>query len=197
MKRQWLVIGLLLVWGLLLVACGGGGDSKAPVDMEKEETSGFTIERPKAWNTNSMDFFGLNVLIVSNADISADSLLGGGDFGDAFTDTPGVIIMSVPQEMADQGGDIGFSVDGIKDIAAEEEDVEIIREGDITVDGIKGYEFVGKGAIAELGSGKMGAHLAVFERDAGPLAFIGFSPEKDIDKNLEIFEYMLKSLDFK
>jgi hypothetical protein len=194
--KRWSFIGLIVVFSLLVVACGGGGD-KPPVDMETEETSGFTIESPKAWTTNSMDFFGVTILVVSSADISAESVFEDGDFTDVFGETPGVLIMSVPQEMAAEGGDFGFSAEEIKNIPTEEEDVEIIRQGDVTVNGIKGYELVGKGSISEFGSGNMGIHLAVLERDAGPLAFIGFSPETDMDKNMDIFKYMFESIEFK
>jgi len=196
MKRQWFFISLVLVLSLLVAACGGGGN-KAPVDMETEETSAFDIERPKDWNTNSMDFFGVTILIASPADIAAETVFESGDFTEAFQDTPGVIIMSVPQEMAEEGGDFGFSVEEIKNIPTEEEDVEVIRQGDVTIDGIKGYELVGKGEIDDLGSGKMGVHLGVLERDSGPLAFIAFSPEGDMDKNLDIFKYMFESMKFK
>lgn len=196
MKRQWFIIGLMLVLSLFVAACGGGGD-KAPVDMEKEETSAFDLERPKDWKTNSMDFFGVTILIASPADIAAESVFESGDFAEAFQDKPGVIIMSVPQEMAEEDGDFGFSVEEIKNMPTEEEDVEVVRQGDVTVDGVKGYELVGKGEIADLGSGKMGVHLAVLERDSGPLAFIAFSPESDMDKNLDIFKYMFESIKFK
>jgi len=196
MKRQWFIIGLMLALSLLVAACGGGG-SKAPVDMEKEETSAFDIERPKDWNTNSMDLFGVTILIASPVDISAETVFASGDFTEAFQDTPGVIIMSVPQEMAGEGGDLGFSVEEIKSIPTEEEDVEIVRQGDVTIDGVKGYELVGKGEIEDLGSGKMGIHMAVLERDSGPLAFIAFTPEEDMDKNLDIFKYMFESMKFK
>lgn len=197
MKRTGFFISFLLVAGLLLSACGGDGKGGPPVDMEKEETSAFSIERPKDWATNSMDFFGLTILVVSSADIKAEAVFEGGDFAESFKDTPGVIIMTVPQEMAEEGGDFGFSADEIKNITDEEEDVEVVRQGDVTVDGVKGYELVGKGEVEELGSGKMGIHIAVLEREAGPLAFIGFSPESGADKNLDIFKYMFESIKFK
>ena len=142
MKRNWFVISLVLVLGLLVAACGGGG-SKAPVDMESEETSAFDIERPKDWTTNSMDLFGVTILIASSADIAAETVFESGDFTDSFQDAPGVIIMTVPQEMAEEGGDFGFSAEEIKNIPTEEEDVEIVRQGDVTIDGVKGYELGG------------------------------------------------------
>jgi hypothetical protein len=164
--------------------------------MELEEAGILTMERPKAWKTNSMDMFGLTILIASSADISAQSVLEGGDFTQAFQGSPGVLIMAVPQEMAEEGGDFGFSADEIKNLSQEEEDVEIVREGDVTVDGAKGYELIGKGQIEEFGSGKVGVHLAVLERDAGPMVFIGISPDADLDKNLDIFKYMFESIKF-
>lgn len=196
MKRQFLFISLLAVFSLLVTGCGGGGN-QAPVDMEQEETSTFSIERPKAWKTNSMDLFGITVLVVSSADISAESVLGGGDMSTAFADAPGALIMTVPQKVAEEGGDFGFSADEVQALADSGENVEIMRQGDVTVDGVKGYEFVGKGEIEELGSGKMGVHLGVLEPKAGPLAFMGFSPETDMDKNMDIFEYMFESIKFK
>jgi hypothetical protein len=196
MKRQWFIISLMLVLSLLVAACGGGG-SKAPVDMEQEETSAFDIERPKDWNTNSMDLFGVTVLIASSADIAAETVFESGDFTEAFQDTPGVIIMTVPQAMAEEGGDFGFSAEEIKNLPTGEEDVEIVRQGDVTIDGVKGYELVGKGQIEDFGSGEVGVHLAVLERDSGPLAFIAFSPAGDMDENLDIFKYMFESIKFK
>jgi hypothetical protein len=188
---------MMFALGILLIAACGGGGGGAPVDMQKEETSAFAIERPTAWKTNSMDLFGVTILVVSSADIKAESVFESGDFAGAFKDNPGVIIMSVPQEMAGEGGDFGFSADEIKNLTSEEENVEIVRQGDVTIDGVKGYELVGKGEIEEMGSGTMALHVAVLERDSGPLAFIGFSPEKDADKNLDIFKFMFESIDFK
>lgn len=196
MKRQFSIISLVAVLALLLVACGGGGD-KAPVDMEQDETSTFSIDRPKDWTTNSMDLFGVTVLVVSSEEISPESVFGGGDMSAAFADAPGVLIMTVPQDMAAEGGDFGFSAAEVQALAESGEDVEITRQGDVTVDGVKGYEFVGKGAIEELGSGKLGVHFGVLERESGPLAFMGFSPETDMDKNLDIFKYMFESIKFK
>ena len=196
MKRQWFFFSTLLIVGLLMAACGGGGGG-APVDMQKEETSAYAIERPKEWKTNSMDLFGVTVLVVSSADIKAESVFESGDFAEAFKDNPGVIIMTIPQEMAGEGGDFAFSADEIKNLPNDEENVEIVRQGDVTIDGVKGYELVGKGEIEEMGSSRMALHIAVLERESGPLAFIGFSPEQDADKNLDIYKYMFESIDFK
>ena len=144
-----------------------------------------------------MDLFGVTVLIASSADVSAESVLSGGDMSAAFADAPGVLLMTVPQEMAAEGGEFGFSAAEVQELADSGQDVEITRQGDVTIDGVKGYEFVGKGEIEELGSGRMGVHFGVLERESGPLAFIGFSPEQDMDKNLDIFEYMFESIKFK
>jgi hypothetical protein len=186
----------MLLLSLLVTACGGGGD-KAPVDMEKEETSVFDIQRPKGWNTNSMDFFGVTILIASKEEVAAETLFDSGDFAEALQDAAGVIILTVPQEMTEEGGDFGFSAEEIRNLPTEEEGVEILRQGDVTIDGVKGYELVGKGQIEDFGSGPVGVHLAVLERDSGPLAFIAVSPEDDIDKNLDIFKYMFESIKFK
>ncbi len=196
MKRFWFLISVSVVLGLLLAACGGGGGG-APVDMEKHDTDAFTMERPKDWNVDSLEMFGITILIASSKDIKAEAFMGDADPAEMFSDAPGVLIMAVPQEMAQEGGDFGFSVDEIKDLPNDEPDVEIVRQGDVTISGAKGYELVIKGEIEDFGNVKMGAHLAVLEHDSGPMAFIGFSPDKDMDKNLDIFKYMFESIKFK
>jgi hypothetical protein len=195
-KRHKRLIGFLLVVSIGLVACGGDGGG-APVEMEKEETSAFTIERPKDWQTDSMDMFGITILIASSTDVPAQSFLQGGDPTQLFSEAPGVLVMSVPQEMAEEGGDIGFSADELRDLPNEEPGVEIITDGDVTVDGVKGYRLAGKGTFETMGGSNMGVHVTVLEKDTGPLVVMGFSPDKDIDKNLEIFEYMADSIEFK
>jgi hypothetical protein len=204
MNRQCLFTSLLLALGLLLTACGGdqGG---APVAMEKHEAQGFTVERPKDWNVDSAESFGIAVLGVASKEFEAESFFAGGNWAMAL-DAAFVWIAAVPQEEADasppstmSSDDLSqfvFSVDDLKDYPKWMPDAEIVKEGDITIGGVKGYQLVAKGEIFPLGGQKMGAHWTVLERDAGPLLFMGFSSDRDMDKNLNIFKYMLASIKF-
>ena len=195
MKRQWFFIGVLLVLGSLLVACGGGdGDGGPPVAMEKHEADSFTIERPKDWSADSMDMFGVTVLVASSKELEAESFLETDNPGEFFQEAPGVFVMFFPPEMAE--GDTGFSADELKSLPEEEPDIEVVRQGDVTIGGAKGYELVAKGSIEDLSTGKMGVHVAALEGDTGQMIFLGLSPEKDIDKNLDIFKYMFESIEF-
>jgi hypothetical protein len=200
MKRQWLFTSLLLVLGLLLAACGGG-EGGAPVAMEKHEAQGFTVERPKDWNVDSMEGFGITVLGVASKEFEAKSYFV--DFQGYFMalDAAVVWIVDVPREKAGAQPSAlynpVFSADDIKEFADSLPEAEIVKQGDITVDGVKGYQLVAKGAFLRLGGQKAGAHWTVLERDAGPLLFIGFSSDKDMDKNLDIFKYMLGSIKLK
>ena len=192
MKRNLLLAGLLLILSLLMVACGGDGDG-APVSMTKEEGDTLTVEYPKDWNLDSMDMFGVSIIVASGAELEAEGFMEAATPEDFFGDQGGVLIMAVPPEMA--GEDMGFSEEDMQEIESEP-GVEVIKKGDITIDGAKGYEIVAKGTIEDMGDEEIGVHIASFQSDAGQVVFMGISPTKDMDKNLDIFDYMLQSIKF-
>ena len=194
MKRNFLLISLSLVLSLLVVACGGGGGGGgAPVDMTKYEGNTINVEHPKDWNLDSMDMFGMAIIVASGAELEAEGFMEAATPGDFFGDQGGVLIMSVPPELAE--GDIGFSEEDMQEIESEP-GVEVVKKGDITIDGAKGYEIVAKGKIEDMGDEEIGVHIASFQCDAGQVVFMGISPTKDMDKNLDIFDYMLQSIKF-
>ncbi len=194
MKRNLLLIGLLLALSLLLVACGGGDGDGAPVSMTKHESEILTVEYPEGWNVDSMDMFGMSIIIASSADLEAEGLMESATPEDFFGDQGGIMIMSFPPEMAG-ADDMGFSEEELQEIE-NEPGVELVKKGDITIDGATGYELVAKGVIEDMGDQEMGVHIATLQSDAGQLVFMGISPEKDMDKNLDIFDYMLQSIKF-
>jgi hypothetical protein len=50
----------------------------------------------------------------------------------------------------------------------------------------------------ELGGETIGLHVAVALDDEGTaIMFVGMSPDKDLDKNMDIFKYMVESIDLK
>jgi hypothetical protein len=90
---------------------------------------------------------------------------------------------------------MGFSEEDMHEIESEP-GVEVVKKGDITIDGAEGYEVVAKGKIEDMGDEEIGVHIASFQSDAGQVIFMGISPQSDMDKNLDIFDYMLQSIKF-
>lgn len=191
--KKFLFVGLLLV--LILAACGGG-DDKAPVKMSTYKGDAVSIEYPKGWKDSSMEMLGMTIGIFSPKELGQEVMAGLEDPFALLGDDPLVLFLFVPQEMA---ADMGIDVDDMMlGAVPEEEDVTIIRQGDITISGAKGKEIVGKGSLEELGGKTIGLHVAVAVKDDGSaIMFVGMTPEKDLDKNLDIFKYMIESVDLK
>jgi len=193
-KKTLVLIVVLAIGAALLAACGGGGGSKPPVDMQKYETDTFAIEFPKAWQKSNFDAMGLSMAFFSTKQFSADEL-SGLDFNSMVSENPLFITMFVPQTLA---GSMGLDDldSAMKDVGIAEEDMQVIKEGDVTLDGAKGKILIAKGTDPEIG--KMGAHVVMVKKDDGTTVILmGVTPEKDLDKNLEVFQYMQNSFKFK
>lgn len=188
--RKLLFVGLL--FALVLAACGGGDG--APVKMTKYDGSALSIEYPDGWKDSSMDMFGVTIGLFSPVELGEEALTAMDDPFALLGDDPLVLVMVLPAMMATD-----FNVDELdKELIPEEEGVEIVRQGDVDIDGVKGKEVVAKGAVEELGGKQMGLHVAGVEKDDGSVViFMGMTPEKDLDENLDIFEYMIKHIKFK
>ncbi len=193
-KRLYPVVALLVA-AMLLAACGGGGAGKPPVAMQKYETDAFTMEYPSAWYKSSLDMMGISMAFFSPQEIStADpSAL---DFATLGRDHPIVVLMIAPQSMASAMGmdDLDAAMANLE--LTTEPDVKVIKQGDTTMGGAKGKIFVGTGTDPDIG--KVGAHIVMAKRDDGSvLVFMGATPDKDLDANMKIFEYMQAAFKFK
>jgi len=195
-KKLYLMVALVVAV-VLLAACGGGGGGagKAPVAMQKYEASTFTMEYPKAWQQSSLDMMGIGMAFFSPQAIDTSDPANL-DLNKLGSDYPIVVLMTVPQSLA--------GAMGVEDIDAamaqmdltSEPDVKIIKQGDTTMGGAKGKIFVGTGTDPDIG--KMGAHIVMAKRDDGTvLVFMGATPDKDLDANMKIFEYMQAAFKFK
>ena len=163
--------------------------------MSKYEGDTVSIEYPKAWKDSSMDMFGMTIGIYSPIEMGQEALTALDDPFQLLGDDPLAMFLVFPAEMA---GDLNIDEFDDEIVPEGDEDVEIVKQGDITIDGAKGYELVGKGKFETMGSGaELGVHVAVMEGESATLAFMGFSPKKDMDKNLDIFDYMVESIKFK
>jgi hypothetical protein len=194
-KRLYVIVALAMA-AALLAACGGGGGgtSKPPVDMQKYETDTFAVEYPSAWQKSGVDLMGLSMAFFSTKEIKVEDL-GGLDFESMVSQDPVAVLMFVPQTLAGQMGmddlDAAMSSTGIA-----EEDLEIIKEGDVTLDGAQGKILIAKGTDPKIG--KMAAHVVMVKKSDGTVVvFMGATPEKDLDKNLEVFQYMQDAFKFK
>ncbi|RMF35828.1 MAG: hypothetical protein D6759_04330 [Chloroflexi bacterium] len=163
--------------------------------MQTFEGSTFTIEYPKEWQQNSMDFFGMTMAFFSTRQLSMEDLQGM-DFQTMAAEDPIAIVMLVPAEMTSDMGfeDIDQALDEV--VSAQDENVEIVKQEDTSLGGAKGKLVIAKGDIPDVGS--VGLHLAIAKRDDNSVVVLmGISPEKSRDQNLKIFEYMHKSFKFK
>jgi hypothetical protein len=194
--RKWfgITVALVLIATALLAACGGGGKD-APVPMETYEGDTFSINYPKAWETNSMEMFGLSMAIFSTRELGVEDL-GGLDFEGMVSEDPVAILMVVPSDMTAEMGMDDLD-EAIEDIGPDDdEDVEIIRQGDTTIGGAKGKLIIAKGDIPDVG--KAGIHMAIAKRDDGSVVILmGATPDKDLDTNMKVFEAMQNSFAFK
>jgi hypothetical protein len=185
-----LIFGML--FALFLAACGGGGDGGAPVKMTEYEGDTLSVEYPEAWKDSSMEMFGMTIAIFSPIEMGQEALTAMDDPFALLGDDPLTMIIALPEELAGQ-----FGLEDLEDQIPEDEDVSIVRQGDVTISGASGKEVVAKGRVAELGDKMMGIHVAVLEKDGAVVMFVGMTPEKDLDKNLEIFDYMIKNMELK
>ncbi|MDH7489654.1 MAG: hypothetical protein QHH80_09110 [Anaerolineae bacterium] len=194
-KRLYPVVALLVA-AVLLVACGGGGGAgKPPVAMQKYETSTFAMEYPSAWEKSSLEMMGISMAFFSPQKIDTTDP-NNLDLSTLGSDYPIVVVMTAPQSVAGAMGmdDIDAAMSDM-DITREP-DVKVIKQGDTTMGGAKGKIFVGTGTDPDIG--KMGAHVVMAKRDDGTvLVFMGATPDKDMDKNMKIFEYMQAAFKFK
>lgn len=196
MKKTLYLIVAFAIAAALLAACGGGGGgaSKPPVEMQKYEAETFAIEFPKAWQKSNIDLMGLSMAFFSTKEFKAEDL-SGLDLQSMVSEDPLFILMFVPQTLA---GSMGLDDldEAMKSTDIGEEDVEVIKEGDVTLDGAKGKILIAKGTDPDIG--KMGAHVVMAKKDDGTVVILmGVTPEKDLDKNLDVFQYMQDTFKFK
>lgn len=194
-KRLYLAMALVVAAALLGACGGGGGAGKPPVPMQKYETGTFVLEYPAAWQKNSLDIMGVTMAFFSSGPVESTDLLGF-DFTSVARDNPIFFLMVVPSSMVGEMGldDLDAAMADI-DIA-NEPDVKIIKQGDTTVSGAKGKLLIATGTDPDIG--KMGAHIVMAKRDDGTaLVLMGATPEKDLNANLKIFEYMQAAFKFK
>ncbi|MGB9593517.1 MAG: hypothetical protein ACPL7R_05215 [Anaerolineae bacterium] len=196
MNKKLYPVVALLVATVLLAACGGGGGAgKPPVAMQKYEASTFTMEYPSAWQKSSLDMMGITMVFFSPQEIDTTDP-NNLDLSTLGSNYPIVVVMTAPQSMAGAMGmdDIDAAMSNV-DIT-NEPGVKVIKQGDTTIGGAKGKIFVGTGTDPDIG--KMGAHIVMAKRDDGTvLVFMGATPDKDLDANLKIFEYMQAAFKFK
>jgi hypothetical protein len=170
----------------------GGVAAGAPVPMDLFQGSAFSIEYPSDWQESSIDMLGLTMVIFATQELSLEDMQNL-DFDNMVSEDPVTIVMVVPQEMAGEMGieDIDTALDEF-DSAIPEEDAEIIQQGDTTIGGVSGRMVVAKGTDPDLGV--IGIHLAVARDDVGTvIVMMGATPAQDLDRNLEIFDYMHQS----
>ncbi len=192
-KRKLFLISLLLV--LTLTACGGGSDD-APVSMDAYESDAVEVKYPKDWKDSSLEMFGMTIGIFSPLELGQEALEGLGDPFALMEEDPLVMLLVVPQDIA---ADMDLNIEEMmEDTVPEDDSVNLIREGDITISGADGREIVAKGAMDELGGETVGMHVAVALTDDGTaIMFVGMTPENNLDQNMDIFDYMVKSIDLK
>jgi hypothetical protein len=194
-QRLSILVLFALVSALALAACGGGGKSGPPVEMQSFGGSSFDLSYPKDWKESKIDMFGLSMVILGRQEFNMANLEGL-DFNNFAAKDPLVLIMSVPQEMA---GDMGFEdIDSALeefDGAIDQGDVEILEQGDATLGDAKGKMIVAKGTDPDMGD--IGLRLVAAQRpDGGAVVFMGVTPAENRDQNLAIFEYMHNSFKF-
>lgn len=195
-KRLYLPVALIVA-AVLLSACGGGGAGKPPVAMQKYETSTFTMEYPSAWQNSSMDLMGLSMVLFSTQELKPEDL-GGLDFESLARTEPVVVVMYVPASLASSMGmaDIESAMSEAQGEIASEPDVKILKQGDTTIGGAKGKILAATGTDPDIG--KMGAHIVMAKRDDGTVVVLmGATPDKNLDTNMKIFEYMQTVFKFK
>ncbi len=195
-KRLYLPVALIVA-AVLLAACGGGGAGKPPVAMQKYETSTFTMEYPSAWQDSSMDLMGLSMVLFSTQELKPEDL-GGLDFESLASTEPVVVVMYVPASLASSMGmaDIESAMSEAQGEIANEPDVKVLKQGDTTIGGAKGKILVATGTDPDIG--KMGAHIVMAKRDDGTVVVLmGATPDKNLDTNMKIFEYMQAAFKFK
>jgi len=197
MSKRLYPVAALLIAAVLLAACGGGGGGvgKAPVAMQKYETDTFTMEYPSAWQKSSLDMMGVSMAFFSPQQVNTDDLERL-DFAALAQGNPVFVLMVVPSSMAGAMGMADLDAAMADMDIANEPDVKVIKQGDTTVSGARGKILVATGTDPDIG--KMGAHIVMAKRDDGTvLVLMGATPDKNLDANMKIFEYMQAAFKFK
>lgn len=163
--------------------------------METYEASTFVIDHPQDWMVASTDMMGVTIFVTSSKQVEPETFLQT-DPAELFSDAPGLVVMQVPPAMAAEGN-LNLSPETLKGIASQEGDFEVLREGEITIDGVTGYEVVAQGKTSESAVQSMGIHMLILESETGVLTLTAFSPEQDLEENLAIFDHMAHSIDIK
>lgn len=193
-KRLYLGV-VLVVATILLAACGGGGAGKPPVAMQRYETDTFTMEFPSAWQKSSLDMMGISMAFFSSKQVNTDDLASL-DFATLAQQDPVFVMMLVPSSMAGAMGMADLDAAMADMDIANEPDVKIIKQGDTTVSGAQGKILIATGTDPDIG--KMGAHIVMAKRGDGTiLVLMGVTPDKNLDANMKIFEYMQAAFKFK
>lgn len=195
-KRLYLGVALAVAV-VVLAACGGGGGGagKPPVAMQKYETDTFTMEFPSAWQKSSLDMMGVSMAFFSSQQVNMDDLASL-DFATLAQQDPVFVLMLVPSSMAGAMGMADLDAAMADMDIANEPDVKIIKQGDTTVSGAQGKILIATGTDPDIG--KMGAHVVMAKRNDGTiLVLMGVTPDKNLDANMKIFEYMQAAFKFK
>jgi serine protease Do len=172
------------------------GETGPSIPLARFEGSAFSIDYPETWVENSIDLFGMTMVIFANQELSLEDMQSL-DFEGMVSEDPIALVMVVPQEMAADMGfeDIDSAIDEFDD-AVTTEDAEIIEQGDTTIGGIPGRIVVAKGTDPDLG--QIGIRLVAAETsDGAVIVFLGATPPQNLEQNLALFEAMHESFQFK
>lgn len=181
MRRTSIAVVFLVLFALLVASCGGG----PPTKMTTYEASKFTLEYPEAWQQSGMDFMGMTMAFLTESEIALE------DFDmEEPPDSGLVLLMYTPT------ADSEFSIEDFDEEIADEEDVTITSKGDITVGGKSGKYAKAQGQIEEDGD-EFGMMMVVVEDAENTFVFIGMAPDDQWAQNEKIFDYMIKTVEFK
>ncbi len=181
MRHRSIALVALVLLAMTVAGCGGG----PPTKMTNYESSAFKVEYPEGWQDSGMDFMGMTVAFL------AEEVMDLEDFGglDQPPDFGFVMLMYTPST------DSEFNLEDFDDEITEDESVEILTRGDITVDGQKGKIVKARGEVED-GGDEFALMMVVAEHGDNTFAFIGMSPGSNWSKNEDIFDYMLKTVKF-
>jgi tRNA A-37 threonylcarbamoyl transferase component Bud32 len=171
-------------------------DRPVAADMQRFEGSSFAIDYPQQWQESSLDAFGLTIAIFATRQLTMDEL-DAMDFEELAAEDPVAIVMVVPPEMVSDMGleDFDSALAEFEDVVPEDE-VDIIQQGDTTIGGMPARVITAKGTDPDVG--EMGVHLLLSELPNGTVVLLmGMTPAPDLDANLEIFQQMQDSVEFR